>query len=138
MKTFPAIIFALLITAVIGVAMFMIGANALFNQNNVPVSNSPNTTNVSAASSTQDQQAITQMQDLINQYQTREKQYQSELNDAAQRLNQANQQLDQTNQQLQSYVQLLNELQNVGVIRITNDGRVLIPGGGGGGNNGGG
>jgi cell shape-determining protein MreC len=133
MKTIPAVIFAVLITAVIGVVMFMIGANALLNKNSVPISNSPNTTttNVSAAVSTQDQQTIQQMQNLINQYQARDKQYQSELNDAAQRLSQANQQLDQTNQQLETYVQLINELQNFGVIRITNDGRVLIRGGSG-------
>ncbi len=133
MKTFPAVIFAVLITAVIGVAMFMIGANALLNKNSVPVSNSPNTTttNASAAASTQDQQTIQQMQNMINQYQARDKQYQSELNDAAQRLSQANQQLDQANQQLNTYVQLINELQNVGVIRITNDGRVMIRGGDG-------
>jgi DNA integrity scanning protein DisA with diadenylate cyclase activity len=102
----------------------------LFNKNSLPVLNSPNTnntTNVSAANPSSDQQTIEQMQQLITQYQAREKQYQTELNDAAQRLNQANQQLNQYSQMMDSVQQLLNELQRRGIITITNDGQILIP-----------
>ena len=41
MKSFPAIIFTLLITAVIGGGIFLIGGNALLNPDQAPVNNSP-------------------------------------------------------------------------------------------------
>jgi septal ring factor EnvC (AmiA/AmiB activator) len=127
MKAMPAILFALAITAVIAISMFAIGSNAIVNPSTVPVSNSPNTAPGASASV---QQQIDQMQKLINQYQSREQQYQSELSQAAQQLNQVNAQLNQASQSLQMYQQLVQELQNAGVIRITNDGRVFISRGG--------
>jgi peptidoglycan hydrolase CwlO-like protein len=127
MKALPAILFALAITALVGVSMFAIGGNAILNPKSVPVTNSP-TTNVSLSNSSQDQQQLQQMQQLITQYQQREKQYQSELTDAAQRLNQANQQLDQTNQTLTAYQQLVQALQARGLIQINGDGSVFIRG----------
>jgi peptidoglycan hydrolase CwlO-like protein len=127
MKALPALFFALVITMVIGASMLVIGSNALFNKNSVPVLNSPNTTNVSAAIPSSNQQTVEQMQQLITQYQAREKQYQTELNDAAQQLSQANQQLNQYSQMMDSVQRLLNELQRRGIITITNDGQILIP-----------
>ena len=144
MKPFPAILAALLITAVIGVSMFAIGGNALLNKNNVPMLNSPaGVTDVSAASTSSTaplptdltQQQMAQMQQLISQYQDREKQYQDQLSQAATQLNQANQQLAQANQDLQVYQQVLTALQQRGIIRITSDGQILLPRGLGGGDN---
>ena len=103
MKAFPAIIFGLIITAAIGATMFIIGSNALLNQNSVAVTNAPASAsanvNAAPASSSADVQQLKQMQQLINQYQTRENQYQQELQQAAKRLNDANAQLTQANQQ---------------------------------------
>ncbi len=123
MKIIPALLAALVITVLVGAGILVVGANALFNPNTVPVSNSPQA--VSAAGSNQpvsalNQQQIQQLQNLVQQYQQREKQYQSQLNTAAQRINQAN-------QQLQSYQQLISSLQQAGVIRSTADGQVMVP-----------
>src|SRR5512142_1212411 len=134
MKIIPAIFAALIITALVGVAIFVVGANALFNQNTLPILNSPQTVSGAAAAAgaagsagnaavsqqTGQQAQLQQLENLVQQYQQREKQYQTQLNDAAQRVNQAN-------QQVQQYQQLLEALQQQGVIRITADGQVLIP-----------
>ncbi len=123
MKQIPALIAAFVITAIIGVAMFAVGANALVNKNTLPVSNSPASASTAAdpvVSQTQDQ--IQQLQNLVAQYQAREQQYQ-------QQLNQVTLQLNQQNAQIQSFQNLLLELQRRGVIMIRSDGRILIPGG---------
>ena len=125
MKPLPAILFALAITLVVGVSMFAIGSNALLNPNQAPILNSPGVTDVSAASLTTadqnsvDQQKLAQLQDLVNQYQQREKQLQTELSDAAAQLNQAN-------QEVQQYQDVLTQLQQRGVIRITSDGQIML------------
>jgi vacuolar-type H+-ATPase subunit I/STV1 len=135
MKTLPAIIAALAITVVIGVAMIAIGANALLNPNTVPVANAAAGGSVTTVSLTADQQQVEQMQSLIQQYRDREKQYQAQLQQATQRLQQANQQLQQANQaiqqdgqQVQVYQQILIDLQQRGVITITNDGQIILQG----------
>jgi septal ring factor EnvC (AmiA/AmiB activator) len=139
MKAFPAVIFGLVITAAIGATMFVIGSNALLNKNSVPVANAPasSSPNVAPVNSSADQQQFNQMQQLINQYQAREKQYQQELQQAAQRLNdanaqltQSNQQLDQLNQSLGQYQQLFQALQDRGIIRVGQDGSIILRGGG--------
>jgi hypothetical protein len=145
MKILPAIIAAFLITALVGMGMLVVGGNALFNQNTIPVTDSPQAVGAASSGSqlnqpAADQLSVQQMQSLVQQYQQREKQYQAELNTAAQRLTQAN-------QQAQSYQQVLEALAQQGIIRITADGQILIPRGrfgnsdndgffgGGGGNN---
>ena len=128
MKALPAIIFALGMTAVVAVAMFFIGANALVNPNSVPVVNAQSTgagTVQSASYTTDQQQQVAQMQQLVAQYQAREKQYQAELNDAAQRLTQAN-------QQVQAYQQILQRLQEIGLIRVDQNGQIFLGRRGGG------
>ncbi len=133
MKVIPAIFAALLITTLVGVGIMVVGANALFNQNTLPVLNSPQqavsgaaaagttgTTQQAGQQASQQQAQLQQMQNLVQQYQQREKQYQTQLNNAAQQLNQAN-------QQVQQYQQLLEALQQQGVIRITADGQVMVP-----------
>lgn len=122
MKIISAIVIALFMTTGIGAAMFAVGSNALFNKNSVPTLNSPGAAAVAAANESGDLQQVARLQGLVSQYQSREKQYQDQLNQAAQELSQAN-------QQIQQYQQLIAELQNLGVIRITNDGQVLIRGG---------
>jgi flagellar motor protein MotB len=154
MKAFPALLFALAITAIIAISMFIVGGNALLNQNTAPVLNAPpgaapqaappatsggvsNASDPPAASSAVDpqlaaaQQQIAQMQKLLTQYQAREKTYQTELKQAAQKLSDNNAQLAQVNQQLQVFQQVLQALQDRGIIRITNDGTIeLLQGGG--------
>jgi methyl-accepting chemotaxis protein len=138
MKAIPAVLFALAITGVIGIGMLLIGGNALFNPNTVPVvsaaaADSSSATTKQAVAVSASNQQMADMQALIQQYQQREKQYQTQLNEAAQRLNQANQQLSQANQQInqanqsaQSYQQILSELQRRGIIRIDQDGNIFI------------
>lgn len=120
MKIFPGILASLLITALVGAGMFVIGGNALLNNNTAPVSNSPQTAQAQGVSAPSGQTQVQQLENLVQQYQQREKQYQAQLNTAAQRLNQAN-------EQVQSYQQVLSALQERGVIQITNDGQILIP-----------
>lgn len=148
MKTFPAILFALGITAVVAIVMVVIGANALVNPNTVPVANAPSSS-VAAASynpnskagdspsssqsassaqsaQTAQNQQLAQLQALVAQYQSRETQYQSELNQAIQQLNNANSQLQQDNQEIAQFQQLLQAMQQDGLITITSDGRIFL------------
>ena len=139
MKQVPAIIAALVITAFTGLGIFAIGSNAFLYTNTVPIQNSQNdmsastatTTGSSAATQTAvdaaTQAQLKQMQDLVAQYQAREKQYQSELADAAQKLKDATSQAQQDAQQVQQYQDILMQLQQRGVIRVTDDGQILIP-----------
>ena len=150
MKTFPAIVAAVVITVIVGISMLLIGGNALFNPNAGPVSNSPaqaqaasgsasNATAVSAAvgQSQLDQQQIAQLQAQVKQYQAREQQYQTELNQAAQKINQDNAQLNQATQAVQNYQQILAQLQQIGLISVSNNGQITVNGFGGGSRSGG-
>ncbi len=143
MKAFPAFLFALAMTAIIAISMLIIGGNALANHNTSPILNAPPASNIanvsdpsSNSSSSSDtqlkaaQQQINQMQQLINQYQTREQQYQNELKQAAQKVNDANAQLAQANQQLNVYQQVMQALQQRGIIQISQDGTIYLRGGG--------
>ena len=82
MKRKPALIAAFLTTFVIAVAMILVGANAIFNPNSVPVSTSPTSVSANDSSGIVEVSASTssgqvqQLQDLITQYQQREQQYQ--------------------------------------------------------------
>jgi flagellar motor protein MotB len=148
MKAIPAILFALAMTGLIAIAMLLVGANAFFNPNTVPVASaaSPSSiTNVSDPSGvasqpalTSDQQQLAVMRQLLQQYQDREKQYQQRLDEAVQRLNAANQQIQQANAQIQqdnqsveTYQQIMQELQRRGIITIDNNGQIYLRRGGG-------
>lgn len=145
MKQFAAILAALAVTFVIGVAIFMVGSNALINKNTVPVADSPNaananivpaSVNLAQSNGTGDAQLqISQLQNLVQQYQAREKQYQSQLDNARQQISQAsteiqqsNSQLQQAQAQLQQYQALLAELEQRGLIRVDDNGNVTISG----------
>jgi hypothetical protein len=124
-KRGPAILAALAMTSIIGLAILALGANALLNRNVVPVqaaSLPDQSLSVDQAILDQasvDQATIDQLQNLVEQYQARELQYQTELQQAAD-------QLDQTGAELQQYQGVVNALQDAGVIQITQDGRIFL------------
>lgn len=117
-KQIIALIAAILTTIVMGFAMFAIGGAALFNKNTADASNAKTQANVALTSEQQAAQ-IEQLQELVRQYQDRETQYQSQLD-------QASLQIQSLNDQLQRTEQILIALQQVGLISITEDGRVII------------
>ena len=108
-----ALIAALLTTAVVAIAMLMIGISAYINPDSVPVASANsaagNTTAISAPAAT-DQ--VAQLQSLLAQYQSREQQYQDQLN--------------QADTQVQQYQQILQQLQQRGLITINNNGQISI------------
>jgi hypothetical protein len=132
MKRLQGFIAASFITAIVAVGTVGIGVNALSNPNSVAVSNAPASN--SPAQSTQAAQISTkaatdqtsaeidQMQNLIKQYQSREQQYQTEIKSLSQKLSDANATADQARQ-------ILDALQQRGIIQITQDGRIFLRGG---------
>ena len=113
-KTIPAFAAALGMTALIGLCLLAFGVNALLNRNTVPVQAAPLDSQPQAAPGA----TLQQLQEQVAAYQARETQYQSQLQQAADQINQ----LTQQNQQYQN---LVNSLQDSGVIQITQDGRVF-------------
>ena len=131
MKRIQGLIAATFITGIVAVGMVGIGANAISNPNSVAVSDSPAKTAQTAqaasgaatsAASDQTTAEINQLQSLIKQYQSREQQYQTEIKSLSQKLSDANAVADQAQQILQA-------LQERGIIQITQDGRILLRGG---------
>ena len=115
MKRKQALVAAALITALLAFGLLAVGVNAVFNPNSVPVSNSPAaaaSVSGSTVNGSDAQAQIERLTSLIAQYQARESQYQSQLNQAENQV-----------QQLQS---ILIQLQRAGVIRIQNDGTILL------------
>ncbi len=124
-KHILALLAAILITAITALGMFVVGVNALVNQNSVAAANSPaavSTQDPSSSSVANYQSQIAQLQNLVSQYQAREQQYQ-------QTINQDNQQLRQASQQMQMIQQLLAYLQNRGLIQINGNGQITVTGG---------
>ena len=124
MKRLQGLIAATFITAIVAVGMVGIGVNATSNPNSVPVSDSPNQTAQVSTSAASDQVSaqIDQLQNLIKQYQSREQQYQNEIKSLSQQLSDANATANQAQQVLQA-------LQERGLIQITRDGRIFLRGG---------
>jgi len=122
-RQLPALVAAFLITLFVTLVMSVVGVDAIFNPNSVAVSNSaPAAPVVEAAPvSANDAGQVQQLQSLVSQYQQRETQYQ-------QMLQSDQQQLDQASAQIQQYQQILLALQDQGLIRILNDGRIQITG----------
>ena len=123
-KPFMAVLIALLVTACVGASIFAIGGAALLNKNGVPASNSAAQAAVANTSQSTDQ--VAQLQSLVSQYQDHEQQYQQREQQLQQQLAQANTQIQQDQQTLQQVQMLLAALQQRGLIRLTNDGRVVI------------
>ena len=113
-KHVPALIAAFGITAIVGVLMLGLGANALMNKNVITAQAATNTdlTNLDNASPEE-------LKTLIAEYQSREVQYQEELNLASD-------QIDQANGQIEQYQAFITALQNAGVIRINPNGQVTV------------
>jgi small-conductance mechanosensitive channel len=114
-RTLPALVAALSMTGFIGLAVLAFGLNALFNKNisTAQAATQPELTTAADQAVNQD------LQSLVSQYQEREVQYQDQLL-------QATNQINEISQQNQQYRQLIQALQNAGVIQITNDGQVLL------------
>ena len=131
MKRLQGLIAATLITGVVGLGMVGIGVNAATNPDSVAVSNSPaqaaqaaaNTADKTAVNSANaDPAQIEQLQSLVKQYQDREQQYEAEIKSLSQQLSDANAQANQA-------TQILQALQERGIIRITRDGQIMLRGG---------
>jgi hypothetical protein len=116
MKHISAIITALIITAVVGLGIIVIGVNALTNTNTVPLQNSPNSSlsgntltsasGSSASPATSPSADVQQLQQEVNNLQS---------------------QLVQAGQVIQQYQSLLVVLQQRGVIQIDQNGNIRIP-----------
>ncbi len=114
-KHIPALIAAFVMTALIGVVMLALGANALFNKQ----ASSAEAAAAATEIVTPDALTADDLQALVAEYQVREGQYQAELTQAAE-------QLTQTNTELQQYQSLIAALQNAGVIQINANGQVMV------------
>jgi len=126
-KPWMAVFIAFLVTACVGASIFAIGGAALVNKNGVPASNSPSqASNVAMVNSSQQNDQLSQLQNLISQYQDRERQYQQREQQLQDQLSQANAQLQQDQRTMQQVQLLLSALQQRGLIRLTNDGRIII------------
>jgi predicted Rossmann fold nucleotide-binding protein DprA/Smf involved in DNA uptake len=126
-KPFMAVLIALLVTACVGASIFAIGGAALVNKNGVTASNSPvQASNASAVNSSQQADQVAQLQSLVSQYQDHEQQYQQRDKQLQDQLAQANSQIQQDQQTMQQVQMLLSALQQRGLIRLTNDGRIVI------------
>ena len=119
-KPFMAVLIAFVVTACVGASIFAIGGAALVNKNGAQVSNSPDqASGVLAATTSQQSDQVNQLQSLVSQYQQREQQLLGQLD-------QANAQLQQDQQTMQQVQTLLSALQQRGLIRLTNDGQIVI------------
>jgi hypothetical protein len=121
-KQVIAFLSAFIITAVVALAMLVVGVNAASNPNGVAASNSPTAAEASVSTGTDASQAqIAQLQSQVAQYQAREQQYQAALASD-------NQQLSQASQEMQMIQRLLVYLQNRGLIQIDNQGQITVTG----------
>lgn len=126
MKRLQGLIAATFVTGIVALGMVGIGVNATSNPNSVAVSDSPAQAAQAAqavANAAPDPSSaqIDQLQNLIKQYQSREQQYQTEIKSLSQKLSDANATADQARQILQA-------LQERGIIQITRDGQIFLRG----------
>ncbi len=119
-KQTTALLAAFLMTICLGAGMLLVSGSAYLNKNGLPVADTPPEATATAVYTPAQDAQLHQLQDLVSQYQEREAQYQAELAKASQ-------QLEQANAQVQQYEYVLSALESRGVIRITSDGRILLP-----------
>lgn len=112
MKHFSAILTALVITAIIGLGVGVVGVSAIANTNTVPIQdsrtsagNSSQITSASAGNSSASAQ-VQQLQQEVSSLQS---------------------QLGQAGQVVQQYQSILIQLQQRGVIRIDQNGNIFLP-----------
>ena len=112
MKHASALLAALVITAIIGLGIFVIGVNALANKNTVPIQDTPNSASAVTTNSntTADPSSST----------TNVQQLQQEVSTLQSQLN-------QENQILQQYQSLIQVLQQRGIIVIDRSGNIFLP-----------
>jgi len=121
MKHLSAIMTALLITAVIGFGIVVIGVNALTNTNTVALQNSPN--DRLAGSSSVNTGGNTALQTVSNS---------ADVQQLQQQVSNLQSQLTQASQTIQQYQSLLMALQQRGVIFIDRNGNIFLHEDGGG------
>ncbi|HSB88895.1 MAG TPA: hypothetical protein VLD63_02595 [Anaerolineales bacterium] len=115
MKRLLPFIAAFLVTGTLACGAMVVGVAAAVNPNGVPAADSPSAMAPQANNAPgQAVDQIAQLQALVRQYQDRETQYRD--------------QLSQAQATIDNYQQILTELQQVGVLRITSDGRILVRG----------
>jgi signal transduction histidine kinase len=116
MKHISALFAALIITAVIGLGIVVVGVSALTNTNTVALQNSPNTNltgnNITNAVSNSDGSSVSAS---------------SEVQQLQQQVSDLQSQLDQAGQAIQQYQSLLLALQQRGVIVIDRSGNIYLP-----------
>lgn len=125
MKKLPAIFAALVVTGVMALAMLVIGANAIFKPGSAAAANDPAAVEQIAITGG-DAQTVAQLQARIQEYQAREQQYQQQLQQARAEIEQANSQIEAANSQLIQYEQMIANLQQIGVVRIDDDGNLSV------------
>ena len=113
MKHASAITAAIIITAVIGLGILVIGLSAFTNKNIVPLQNSPNSSLASNSSSANTVQSSAYTAADVQQLQQQVDSLQS--------------QLSQASQMIQEYQNLILALQQRGVIRIGQNGAIYLP-----------
>ncbi len=115
MKHASAITTALIITAIIGLGMMVIGVSAFTNKNVVPLQNSPNASlaGTSANSNANSSQTSASTSAQVQQLQQQVTDLQSQLTQAGQIISQ--------------YQNLLVVLQQRGVISIDSNGNIYLP-----------
>ncbi|NJD60494.1 MAG: hypothetical protein C3F13_03365 [Anaerolineales bacterium] len=115
MKHFSAITTALIITAVLGLGIVVIGVSAFTNTNTVPLQNTPNTglTSNRLSNNTSASQNLAANPAQVQQLQ--------------QEVNALQSQLQQASQAIQQYQNLLLVLQQRGVISIDENGNIFLP-----------
>ena len=111
-KTLPALIAALLITAMLGGGMYLVTRGVV-----------PASASAQPAAGTP---VPTSTDPVIAQYQAQLAQAAEQINAANQQIEQANQQLQQSGRQIEQYRALLDQLQSAGLITVAQDGTVTV------------
>ena len=128
-KQFIALLAAILVTGMIALSVFAIGANAMANKNGTAASNSAgsaSTSTTGSGSTTSDQAQIAQLQAQVAQYQARELQYQAREQQYQTTINNDTAQISQAAGEIQSIQQLLAYLENRGLIQINSHGQIFV------------
>lgn len=126
MNHLKAFIAATVITALVACVMLVIGINAIRNSPPVSASTLSSNASVVTGNASANSDDVNQLRATINQYQQREKQYQQQLNDLNQQVDTLNQQLDEANQQVSQFTDIMQQLQQYGLIQIDANGTIRV------------
>jgi phosphoglycolate phosphatase-like HAD superfamily hydrolase len=122
---YVAIFAAALMTACLGASILAIGGAAFFNPSGGTAASSRAQMSAPAPGAIQQVQ-LQQLQSLVAQYQGRESQYQAREQQYQQQLDRSTAQVQQARVQMQQIQELLNALQQRGLISVTSDGQIFI------------